>query len=89
MKKVIRAFKRLDKSLQNEVYVDYSEGLLERTQFPYNGGLEEGVIFQTEDCMYLIPVSSIIEVKSAAGEDLEEEESRSETFDEEEISDEE
>ena len=72
MKKVIKAFKKLNKSVQNELYIDYSEGELERTVFPYNGGLEEGVLFKTDDCIYLVPISSIIEMKSSHKE-LEEE----------------
>lgn len=89
MKKVIKAFKKLSKSDQSELYMDYSEGELERTVFPYNGDLEEGVIYKTEECIYLVPISSIIEVKSAVGEDLEEDEDASVDVGEEEISDEE
>ena len=88
MKKVIKAFKKLNKSVQNELYIDYSEGELERTVFPYNGDLEEGVIYKTEDCVYLVPISSIIEVKSSHKEELEEG-SDSVEFDDDEISDEE
>ncbi|PWL31458.1 MAG: hypothetical protein DCO96_04465 [Fluviicola sp. XM-24bin1] len=89
MKKVIKAFKKLSKSDQSELYMDYSEGELERTVFPYNGDLEEGVIYKTEECIYLVPISSIIEVKSSVGEDLEEDEDASVDVGEEEISDEE
>lgn len=89
MKKVIKAFKKLSKSDQNELYMDYSEGELERTVFPYNGGLEEGVLYKTEECVYLVPISSIIEVKSSVGEDLEDDEETSVDVSEEEISDEE
>ena len=89
MKKVIKAFKKLSKSDQSELYMDYSEGELERTVFPYNGDLEEGVIYKTEECIYLVPISSIIAVKSSVGEDLEEDEDTSVDAGEEEISDEE
>lgn len=89
MKKVIKAFKKLSKSDQSELYMDYSEGELERTVFPYNGDLEEGVIYKTEECIYLVPISSIIELKSSVGEELEEDENSSVEVSEEEISDEE
>jgi len=72
MKKVIKPFKNLTKSDQTELYMNYSEGQLERTVFPFNGGLEEGVIFKTEVCLYLVPISSIIHMKSPQTKDLEE-----------------
>jgi len=72
MKKVIKPFKNLTKSDQTELYMNYSEGQLERTVFPFNGGLEEGVIFKTEVCVYLVPISSIIDRKSARAKDFEE-----------------
>lgn len=89
MKKVIKAFKKLSKSVQNELYLDYSEGELERTVFPYNGDLEEGVLFKTDDCIYLVPISSIIEMKSSHKDDLDEDEGGSVEFDDDEVSDEE
>jgi len=89
MKKVIKAFKKLSKSDQNELYADHSQGELERTAFPYNGGLEEGVIYKTEECIYLVPISSIKEAKSTVDEDLDEEEETNHDLSEEEISDEE
>ena len=89
MKKVIKAFKKLSKNDQSDLYMDYSEGELERTVFPYSGDLEEGVIYKTEECIYLVPISSIIEVKSAVGEDLEDDEETSVDVNDEEISDEE
>ena len=88
MKKVIKAFKKLSKSDQSKLYLGYSYGELERTVFPYNGDLEEGVIYKTEECIYLVSISSIIEVKSSVGEDLEEDEETSVDISEEEISDE-
>ncbi len=91
MKKVIKAFKKLNTRVQNELYLDYSEGELERTVFPYNGDLEEGVLFKTDDCIYLVPISSILEMKSSYKEKLEEgeEDGESVEFDDDEISDEE
>ena len=65
MKKIIKAFKNLSETDQQMFYTDYFEGLMERTVFPYNGGLEEGAIYKTDDCIYLIPVSSIVQVKSS------------------------
>lgn len=70
MKKVIKAFRNLNKANQNELYSDYTLGELERTIFPFNGGLEEGVIFKTEACVYLVPISSIVEVKVGGSRNL-------------------
>ena len=70
MKKVIKAFKKLSSYDQNELYASYSEGELDRTVFPYNGRLEDGVLFNTEECTYLVPVSSILEMKSSGDDDL-------------------
>lgn len=90
MKKVIKSFKKLSASIQSDLYADYSEGELERTVFPYNGNMEEGVLFQTEDCIYLVPISSIVEAKFGGGDDLEDEDGDTEKeFSDEEISDEE
>ena len=89
MKKIIKAFKNLSKSTQNELYLEFSEGALERTIFPYNGDLEEGVIYKTEEFVYLVPISSIFEVKSSVGKQLEKDESPSVDINEDEILDEE
>ncbi len=89
MKKIIKAFKKLSKDVQNDLYIDYSDGELERTVFPYNGGLEEGVIYSTNECIFLVPISSIIEVKSSVSDNLEDDDSESEEIGEEEVSDEE
>ena len=87
MKKVIKAFKKLSKDIQTDLYSDYSDGELERTSFPYSGSIEEGVIYNTDECIYLVPISSIIEVKASASEDLEEDNNETTEIDEEEISD--
>ena len=52
MNKVIKAFKKLNSWDQNELYLQYSEGELERTVFPYNGVLVDGVIYKTDDSEY-------------------------------------
>jgi len=70
MKKVIKAFKKLSSYDQNELYSSYSEGELDRAVFPYNGKLEDGVLFNTEECTYLVPISSILEMKSSGDDDL-------------------
>ena len=70
MKKVIKAFKKLSSYDQNELYESYSEGELDRAVFPYNGKLEDGVLFNTEECTYLVPISSILEIKSSGDDDL-------------------
>ena len=70
MKKVIKAFKKLSSYDQNELYESYSEGELDRAVFPYNGKLEDGVLFNTEECTYLVPISSILEMKSSGDDDL-------------------
>jgi hypothetical protein len=69
MKKIIKAFKNLSETDQQMYYTDYFEGLMERTVFPYNGGLEEGAIYKTDDCIYLIPISSIVQVKSSSSKE--------------------
>ena len=89
MKKIIKAFKKLSKSDQSELYRHYIEGELERSVFPYNGDLEDGVIYKTKECVYLVPIFSIIEVKSSVDEYLEEDENMSYDVSEEEILDEE
>lgn len=64
MKKIIKSFKNLKKDLQEDLYRCYSEGELERAVFPYNGTLEQGVLYTDNEVVYLVPISSIIASKS-------------------------
>lgn len=74
MKKVIRQFKALNKDLQSKVYYEYTNHNLEKTVFPLNGKLVEGVIYSDEKNKYLIPVLSIIEYRKDVYQDLFQEE---------------
>lgn len=69
MSKVIRAFEKLNKHLQMDLYSAYSEGELERTVFPYKGDLTEGVIYKEEEDTYLVPISSIVAMMSDLADD--------------------
>ena len=70
MKKIIKSFKNLKKDLQEDLYRSYSEGELERAVFPYNGMLEQGVLYADNEVIYLVPISSIIASKSIMKDDL-------------------
>ena len=70
MNRVIKKFSKLPLKLQEEIYEGFSEGELARTSFPYQGNIVDGVIFQTEDTVYLIPLSTVIEVKSGSSADM-------------------
>lgn len=68
MRKMIKSFKTLSKVIQRDLYNMYAESGLERTVFPYKGALEEGVIYKSGDFMYLVPITSIAEIKSKSGQ---------------------
>ena len=56
---------------------------------PYDGDLEEGLIYKTEEIIYLVPISSIFEIMSSMGEDFERDEDMNDDVREEDFSDEE
>lgn len=72
MNRVIKDFLKIEKDLQEEIYAAYSEGLLERTNFPFRGEIAEGVIYKGEDVVYLIPKSTLIAGKAGSAKDLDE-----------------
>ena len=75
MNRVIKSYSKLKSSIQDEVYMWYSEGELERTAFPYKGKITVGVICQYEDIIYLIPISTIVAGRSGSSDDLDDDES--------------
>lgn len=74
MKKVVKLYKALNKSLQKKVYEGYIDNSLEKTVFPFNGNLVEGVLYTDGNNKYLIPVSSIKEFRKDVYQDLFEDE---------------
>jgi hypothetical protein len=78
MNRIIKIFTKLSPSLRDEVYKRYSEGDLERTSFPFRGDIVDGLIYDSEGVVYLIPISTIIAGRSGSSEDLEDDD---ESFD--------
>ena len=70
MIRVIKDYSKFHGTLQEEIYSKYSEGDLERTTFPYKGAIADGVIFQSDDAIYLIPISTIVAGRAGSSEDL-------------------
>lgn len=70
MNRVIRGFSKLSPKLREEVYNDFSEGDIERISFPYQGKIVDGIIYNYDDVVYLIPISTIIAGKAGSSEDL-------------------
>ena len=81
MNRVIKNYSKLNSSLQDEVYMGYSEGELERTAFPYKGKITDGVICQYEDVIYLIPISTIIARRSGSSDDIDDDDDESHPID--------
>lgn len=73
MNRVIKSYSKLHSSLRDEIYMGYSEGEFERTSFPYNGKVEDGIICQYDDVVYLIPISTIIAGRAGSSDDLDNE----------------
>lgn len=73
MSRVIRAFSKLKSSIRDEVYMGYIEGEVERTSFPYKGKIVDGIIYQYEDVVYLVPISTIVAGRSGTSDDLDDE----------------
>lgn len=73
MKKVIKGFGKFPESRQEEIYELYRDGELKRATFPFQGSIEDGVIFEPEDeeeeVTYLIPVSTIKASKFSTSDD--------------------
>jgi hypothetical protein len=78
MSGIIKSFTKLHPSLRDEVYSGYSDGDLERTPFPYKGNIVDGLIYDSEDIVYLIPISTIIAGRSGSSDDLDDDD---ESFD--------
>jgi len=59
----------LQPSLRDEVYRGYSEGDLERSTFPFRGDIVNGLIYDSKEVVYLIPVSTIVAGRSGSFDD--------------------
>lgn len=70
LKRVIKNFTSLSPSLQDEVYMDFRDGALERLSIVYKEKKTEGVVFNTAEVIYLIPVSTILSKSDDESEDL-------------------
>ena len=57
-------------SLRDVIYSGYSDGELERTSFPYKGNIVDGLIYDSEEVVYLIPISTIIAGRTGSSDDL-------------------
>ena len=57
-------------SLRDVIYSVYSDGELERTSFPYKGNIVDGLIYDSEEVVYLIPISTIIAGRTGSSDDL-------------------
>ena len=77
MSRVIKSYSKLHVSLQEEIYIGYLEGELERTTLPYKGQITDGVIYKGDDVIYLIPISTIVAGRSGSSDDLDDDESNS------------
>ncbi|MFT6982135.1 MAG: hypothetical protein ACJAUD_000902 [Crocinitomicaceae bacterium] len=73
MSRVIKSYSKLHPSLREEVYTGYSDRSLERTSFPYKGKIVDGLIYTSEDVVYLIPISTIIAGRAGSSDDLDDE----------------
>lgn len=70
MDRVIKNFSKLARSQREEVYTAYHDNESERTTFPYKGAIVDGVIFRTDDVIYLVPISSIVAGRAGSAGDL-------------------
>ncbi len=59
MKKAIKCFQDFKNIQQTNIYKLFQNGELERVKFPYENNIADGVIFNHEEIMYLIPLKSI------------------------------
>lgn len=69
MKRVIKSFLKFPEGYQEEIYALYQEGELNKATFPFNGSIEEGVIYVDEEVTYLIPISTIKASKMSSMDD--------------------
>tara|TARA_R110002072_G_scaffold226960_3_gene383858 strand:+ start:157 stop:426 length:270 start_codon:yes stop_codon:yes gene_type:complete len=77
MNRVIKNYLKLNSMLRDEVYIGYLEGELERTAFPYKGKITDGIIYQYEDIIYLIPISTIVAGRSGSSDDSDDDDKQS------------
>lgn len=73
MNRVIKDFAKFEDGLQEQIYEAFSEGTLERATFPFRGEMSDGVIFELDDNLYLIPTVTIKSGKIGSSEDLDDE----------------
>ncbi|OFZ57375.1 MAG: hypothetical protein A3D92_16330 [Bacteroidetes bacterium RIFCSPHIGHO2_02_FULL_44_7] len=81
MNRVIKGFGKFSENDQEEIYALYQEGVLGRATFPFQGNIADGVIFESEETTFLIPVSTIKASKFASTADEDEEEKDTEESD--------
>lgn len=82
MNRVIKGFGKFSENDQEEIYSLYQEGVLGRATFPFQGNIADGVIFESGETTFLIPVSTIKTSKFASTADEYEEEKDPEESDE-------
>ncbi len=70
MNRIINSYTKLHPSLRDVIYSGYSDGELERTSFPYKGNIVDGLIYDSEEVVYLIPISTIIAGRTGSSDDL-------------------
>lgn len=81
MNRVIKDYAKLHSTIQDDVYEAYSEGDLSRTTFPYKGQMADGVLYEHEDAIYLIPISTIVAGRAGSSSDLDDDDDDNDTDD--------
>ncbi len=69
MNKVIKSFEKFNDDQQEAIYDLYLGGNLEKASFPFKGEIEEGVIYDDDENIYLIPASTIKASKLSTSDD--------------------
>ena len=59
MKRTIKCFQDFTNIQQTQIYKLFESGELERVRFPFQNDIADGVIFNQEEIMYLIPLKGI------------------------------
>ena len=59
MKRTIKCFQDFTNIQQGVIYKLFENGELERVRFPFQNDIADGVIFNQDEIMYLIPINGI------------------------------
>ena len=59
MKRTIKCFQDFTNIQQAVIYKLFENGELERVRFPFQNDIADGVIFNQDEIMYLIPINGI------------------------------